>query len=89
MPALIPDENFVEEGMTGQQGLVPFSYQEIDAGIGVKRVKLFDEGRCQHNVTYKRRLYDEEFLHGCKITAFQGRMTLTLPSGFHFTMEEG
>jgi hypothetical protein len=79
----------MEEGVPGQQGFVPFSYQEIDAGVGVKRMKLFDEGGCKDNVTYKRRLYDQEFLHGCKITAFQGRMAVIVPSGFHLTMADG
>ena len=61
MLPLVPDEDFVQEGMAGQEGFVAFSYQEIDAGIGVVRMKLFDEGGCEDNVTYKRRLYDEEF----------------------------
>jgi hypothetical protein len=47
MLTLIPDEHFMEEGVPGQQGFIAFSYQEIDAGVGVKRMKLFDEGGCQ------------------------------------------
>ena len=66
MFTLVPDEDFVEEGVAGQQGFVAFSYEEIDLGIWIEGVQFFDEGRCQDNITYKRRLYDEEFLHGCK-----------------------
>jgi hypothetical protein len=89
MFALVPDEDFVEEGVANEQGFVAFSYQEIDPGVGIEGVEFFDEGGGEDNVTDKRRLYDEDFLHGCKITAFQGRMTVTVPSGFHFMIEEG
>jgi hypothetical protein len=74
MLTLVPDEHFMEEGVAGQQGFVPFSYQEIDAGVGVKCMKLFDEGGCKDNVTYKRRLYYQEFLHGCKGRRFYGKL---------------
>jgi hypothetical protein len=33
-------------------------------------VEFFDKGRCQDNIAYKRRLYDEEFLHGGKVRWF-------------------
>ena len=88
MPALIPDEHFVEEGVAGQEGLIAFSHKEVDMGVGIKGMKFFDEGCCQDNVTYKRRLYDQKFLHGCKVRAFQGRMRVIVPSGFHFTTED-
>jgi hypothetical protein len=87
--ALVPDKDFVKEGVANEEGFVAFSYQEIDLSIRIEGVELLNEGGGEDNVTYKRRLYDEEFLHGCKITAFQGRTTVTVPSGFHFTIEEG
>jgi hypothetical protein len=34
------------------------------------RMKFFDEGGCEDYVTYKCRLYDEKFLHGCKGSRF-------------------
>jgi hypothetical protein len=70
MLAFVPDEDFVEEGVAGQEGLIPFSDEEVDAGIGEVYVEFFDKGRCQDNIAYKRRLYDEEFLHGGKVRWF-------------------
>jgi hypothetical protein len=53
--------------MAGQQGFVALPYQEVDAGIGEMRVEFFDNGRREDYITYKRCLYDQEFLHGTKL----------------------
>jgi len=72
--AFIPDEDFVEEWVPRQEGLIAFSDQEVDLCVRVIRVKLFDKGGGEDNVTDKGGLYNQEFLHGCKGRRFCGKL---------------
>jgi hypothetical protein len=63
----IPDQGLVDEGMCGEQGLVAFAEQEIDLGSGEGGVQFFNDGGREHYITYKRRLYDQEFLHDANL----------------------
>ena len=50
--------------MTGQEGLVSLTQQEIYPSIREMKMQFFDKGSSQYNVTDKRCLYNQEFLHG-------------------------
>ena len=64
---LIPDEDLVQVRMIGQQRLVAFTEQEVYLRIGEISMELLDNACRQHNISYKRRLYDQEFFHVAKV----------------------
>ncbi len=65
--SFIPDQGLVDEGMSGEQGFIAFAEHEIDLCVGEGGVQFLDDGGREHYVTYKRRLYDQEFLHDANL----------------------
>ena len=64
---LIPYQHFVKEWMSIQQGLIALADEEVDLGIGIEGMQLFDDAGSQHYVTNKRCLYDKKFLHDANL----------------------
>ena len=60
--------------MTGEEGFVAFSYEEVNFGVGIVRVEFFEKGRGEDHVADEGGLYNEEFLHGAKVKVYGRKM---------------